>query len=54
MRTIFVYATTGYINSGKEESFEVEDNATDDEISDIAQEYIDEMIESGWYEKEEG
>ena len=53
MRTIIVYATTGYVNSGKQEEFEIEDDATDEEINDIAEEYIQEMIESGWYEKED-
>jgi len=53
MRTIVVYVTTGYVGSKNEDEFEVEDDATEEEISEMAEEYISQLSESGWYEKEE-
>jgi len=53
MRTIIVYATTNYVGCKSEDEFEVEDDATDEEINETAQVMIAEMCESGWYEKED-
>ena len=54
MRTITVYVTTGYAGAENTETFEVPDDMSDEEISEIAQEYIQEMTDSGWYDSDEG
>ena len=53
MRKIKVYATTNYVGCKSEDTFEVSDDATDNEINEMAQEYIEEMIDTGWYEVDE-
>lgn len=52
MRTIVAWITTGIVGGEKSTEFEVEDNATDEEIDEMAEEAIYEMAESGWFEKE--
>lgn len=52
MRKIIVYATTSIVGAKREDSFEVEDDATEEEINEIAEEYINELIETGWYEEQ--
>ncbi len=54
MKTIKVFVSTGYVGSERSDTFEVEDNATKEEISKIALEVMYEMIDFGWQEVTEG
>lgn len=54
MRKIKIWVSTGYVGASKEEVFEVEDDATDEEINDIALEILfGSMIDFNWHEIEE-
>ena len=54
MKTIIVSVSTGYVGSKKEIEFEVGDEATEDEINEIALETMLEMIDWSWWEKDKG
>ena len=51
MKTIIVSVTTGYIGARAECEIEVADDATDDEIEELALMAMHEMIEWSWWEK---
>lgn len=48
MRKIIVSVSTNRVGSKTEDEFEVEDDATDEEISKIAYDVMIEMIEYNW------
>lgn len=50
MRKIKVYLETGFAGCRIEEEIEVEDDATDAEVEDLAREAIFDRIDWGWYE----
>ena len=50
MRNIEVYVNTNKVGSRCSETIEVEDDATDDEINQLAHETMLEMIEWDWKE----
>ena len=49
MRKIKAYLSIGFVND-QTITFEVEDNATDEEIEDMVQDWANEHIDYGWYE----
>jgi len=53
MRKFKVFATTNYVGCKAEDEFEVEDDATEQEIEDTARVMIAEMLDTGWYEVDE-
>jgi hypothetical protein len=53
MRKITVYVSTGYVGCQKSETFEVEDDCSDEEIDEQAQEIMFGMIEWGWHDAKE-
>ena len=48
MKTIKVTVTTGFVGAKREDTFEIDDDATDEEIEDTAQEAMFNMIEWSW------
>jgi len=50
MKTIEVYVSTGYVGAEKTKTFEIEDDATDEEIEGMALEVMWEMIEFNYKE----
>jgi len=50
MKKIKVYVDSGYVGCKNENVIEVEDDATEEEIEELAGEAIYEMIDIGWYE----
>lgn len=53
MKTIVVSISTGYVGSRKECEFEVEDDATEEQINEMALEAMWDMLDYSWYEKDE-
>ena len=50
MKTIEVTVTSGFVGCRKTESFEVDDDVSDEEIEEMAQEVMFNMIEWSWHE----
>lgn len=53
MRKIKLWIETGFVGGDYEEIIEVDDNATDEEIWEEANIFLDEYIGHGWYELDE-
>lgn len=53
MRKIKVTASTRYIGSESVDYFEVEDNATEEEINEIATQVLNELVDFHWEEVKE-
>lgn len=53
MRKIVVTVSTGYSGASKDCEFAVEDDMSDEEISEISLERVFDMIEWSWYERNE-
>lgn len=51
MRTIKIYIKTSKVGSQCDDTMEVEDDATDDEIEEMAKDAAFNMMEWGWSEK---
>lgn len=54
MRKFKVSVSTGYVGCDREDTFEIEETATENEISEAAQEVLFNMIEWGYTEIEPG
>lgn len=52
MRTIVVTLNIGYVGAMREDTFEVYDDATEDEIAEQAFGVMQEMVSWDWYEKD--
>lgn len=52
MKTIVVRVSTGYVGSDREDEFQVEDDATEEEIHKIALEVREELCDWSWNEKD--
>lgn len=48
MKTIHVYLTIGYPTATHEDEIEVQDDATEEEIEQITQEWAQNYVEYGW------
>jgi hypothetical protein len=48
MRKIEAYLSVGLVGCKRNEIFEVEDDATDEEIEEIIKEWVYELVEWGW------
>lgn len=53
MRKIKVYVNTGFVNAKHEETFEVEDDTTDEELDEMVEDFLNNCIEYGYYEVDE-
>jgi len=54
MRRIKVVLSIGYVGCELEEEFEVEDNATEEEIAEMAQELIFDRVDWSYWELKDG
>ena len=50
MRSITLYVETGFLGGDSYEDIEVPDNITDEELMEMAQEFMEEHISYGWSE----
>lgn len=50
MRSITLYVETGFVGGDSYETIEVSDNTTDEELMEIAHEFMEEHISYGWSE----
>ena len=50
MRSITLYVDTGVVCGDHYEDIEVPDNTTDEELNEIAQEFMEEYVSYGWTE----
>lgn len=50
MKTIKVWVGTGYVGSLVKDTIEVEDDATEEEIDEMYQQWIWNVINAGWSE----
>ena len=48
MKTLEVYVSVGLVGCRRSETIEVEDDATEEEIEEVARETMFSMIEWGW------
>ena len=53
MRTINVYLSIGYSNAMHDDTLDVDDNATDDDIDEMVRDWAHNYIEWGWRENEQ-
>ncbi len=53
MKKIKVSVSTGYTGSKREDEFEIEDDATEEEINEVALEVMFQLIDFGWMEVED-
>lgn len=53
MKTIIVKVSTGMVGCQRQDSFEVEDDTTEEEVEDMAREVMFNMINWTYYTKEE-
>lgn len=54
MRKIKCFCSTGYVGSRREENIEVEDDATEDELQEEFQNWLNNNTDMGWCEIKEG
>ena len=50
MRSITLYVETGFVGGDYHETIEVPDDTTDEELMEIAQEFMQEYVSYGWTE----
>ena len=52
MRSITLYVETGFVGGEYNETIEVPDDTTDEELMEIAQEFMQEYVSYGWTENQ--
>ena len=50
MRSITLYVDTGFVGGDSYEDIEVPDDTTDEELDEMAQEFMNDHISYGWTE----
>jgi len=53
MRKVKLWIDTGYVGANYEEVIEVEDDCSEEELEEIAKDYLYNYIYFGWYEVDE-
>lgn len=52
MRKIKLWVETGFVNAEHTDFIEVEDDTTEEELNELAEQFMRESIECGWSEEE--